>query len=78
MWEGPFEVFGRVDDWPSYEGDKIISDQKLTKRERRKSKRLPMTMDVLEGRMRPDHCESCGTINHTTDQCTQSNSQVGS
>jgi hypothetical protein len=73
-WEGRFEVFGRTDDWSSYEGDKILPDRKVAKRERRKSKRLPITMNVLEGRMGPGHCESYGTINHTTDHCTQSNS----
>jgi hydrogenase maturation factor len=76
-WGGRFEVFGREEDWAFYEGDKIIPNHTLIKKSRRKSKKYPMTLDVLEGRMRPRHCESFGTINHTTNQCPQSNMQAG-
>jgi hypothetical protein len=76
-WEGTFEIFGREEDWPEYNGDRIISDRTLVKKGRRKSKCLPMTMDVLEGRMSPPHCLNCGTLNHTTDRCNK-NMQTGS
>jgi hypothetical protein len=70
-WEGTFEIFDREKDLSEYNGDKIISDHKLVKKGRRKTKRLSMTMDVLERRMGPPHCLHCGILNHTTDQCNR-------
>jgi len=68
-WEGHFDVYGKEEDWPEYMGDKIIPDRTLVKKGRRRSKRLPMTMDVMEGRIGPGHCTGCGSINHTSDRC---------
>jgi hypothetical protein len=62
---GSSRFFSREEDWAPYEGDKIILNRTLIKKSRRKSKRYLMTMDVLEGRMGPRHCENYGTINHT-------------
>jgi hypothetical protein len=76
-WECTFEIFGREEDWPKYNGDRIISDRTLVKKGRRKSKPLSMTMDVLEGRIDPPHCLNFGTLNHTTDHCNR-NMQTGS
>jgi hypothetical protein len=70
-WEGTFEIFGREEDWPEFNEDRIIPDRTLVKKGRRKSKRLPMMMDVLEGRMSPPYCLNCETLNHTTDRCNR-------
>jgi hypothetical protein len=75
-WGGHFEVFGREEDWAPYEGNKIIPNRTLIKKGKRKSKKYPMIMDVLEGRMGSRHCGSYGTIKHTTNQCSQSNMQA--
>jgi hypothetical protein len=31
-WGGRFEVFGREEDWPPYEGDKILHNRTLIKK----------------------------------------------
>jgi len=76
-WEGHFEIFGKEEDWPTYDGDRIIPDRKLVQKGRRKSKRMPMTMDVMEGRMGPQHCHGCGSINHTDARCNRTNMEAG-
>jgi hypothetical protein len=37
-WEGTFEIFGREEDWPEYNGDKIIPDRTLVKKGKKKVK----------------------------------------
>jgi hypothetical protein len=75
-WKCTFEIFGREEDWPEYNGDRIIHDRTLIKKGRRMSKPLTMTMDVLEGRMNHPHCLNCGILNHITDRCNR-NMQTG-
>jgi hypothetical protein len=76
-WSGIFKVFGDEEDWPEYNGPKIIPDRGLTKKGRRKGKRYQMTMDVMQGRVGPSPCTICGTLDHTTDKHSRANRQAG-
>ena len=51
-WTGEWHSFGNETDWPQYYGPAIRPAPGSINRGRRKHKRIPMVMDIMEGRAR--------------------------
>ena len=51
-WSGEFHVYDNQGDWPPHEGDILTPEHRLVKLGRRRHNRIPMWMDILEGRRR--------------------------
>lgn len=51
-WTGDWHSFGNENEWPLYHGPVLRPDPSTINRGRRKHKRIPMVMDIMEGRAR--------------------------